>query len=734
MSHRWKGFWIRALEHSADPKYDLPPAPLFRGAFHCSKAPRQTRVLLCGLGWHELYVNGCKFDDRVLAPAVMQYTVHVPFVEYDISGLVHEGDNHIDVLLGNGWYAPVAEDTWSFHLAPWSHWERTKLLCNVVADGKTVLKSDYSWKYRTTPLCFNSLRNGETYDARKETDPEEWKDVFCAMPPPGELLREDMEPCRVCEELKPVSCNKVAGMQMFDFGHNLTGWAKIRVRGRAGAQVTLRYGEKLHEDGSLDQSNIKMFVLTGEFQTDHYILAGKDVPEEWAPRFTYHGFRYVQAEIEGEAEIEEITAQFVHNGFQQHGSFVSDLPALNRLQETVLYSYLSNFTGIPTDCPHREKNGWTGDAQLALETGLWNFDARNAYCHFEQMLADTQTAGGVLSSIAPTGGWGYDINPPWDVALFEIPFQIFRFHNDTSAIKKFFQPMKKYWTFLNSIAKDGVIFRGLGDWCSPVENGTALRSFISSAYLYRMTRYFASAQEIAGCNRKMTASVRERALELAAALRRAFLNPDGTWADGSLTAGAVALCFQLSIEPQADAWALVQAVRKGKHRANFGIIGAKFVPRALAEYGYIDDALELFLQQEYPGWGYCLKQGAVSLWENWKGTSSQNHIMFGDCSAWLYEYLAGFKPGTALIAPQFPEKLNHVKATYRETGMEWERQKDSIRITVLADGDLFHRGMTLRLPDGTEHRIDRKKYQVLITGEQLDSIRGKALQDACKEC
>ena len=232
----------------------------------------------------------------------------------------------------------------------------------------------------------------------------------------------------------------------------------------------------------------------------------------------------------------------------------------------------------------------------------------------------------------------------------------------------------------------------------------------------------------------MITSTYERVQELITALRLAFLNSDATWADGSLTAGAVALYFQLSIDPQSEAYALVQAVRKDKHRANFGIIGAKFVPRVLAEYGYIDDALELFLQQEYPGWGYCLKQGAVSLWENWKGTTSQNHIMFGDYSAWLYEYLAGFKPGSAIIAPQFPKKLNHIKATHREISIEWERQKDSIQITILTEGDLFHNGIILRLPNGTEHKIDRKKYQIRITGEQLDSVKGNVLHDTCKKC
>lgn len=711
MNHRWKGFWIRAHEHSADPEYKLPPAPLFRGTFHCSKVPRKTRVLLCGLGWHELYVNERKFDNRVLSPCVMQYTRHVPFIEYDITRFVQEGANCLDILLGNGWFVPITEDVWSFHSAPWCHWEGTKLLCNVVADGRTVLKSDYSWKYRTTPICFNSLRNGEIYDARKEAAPEEWHEVFCAMPPPGKLLKEDMEPCRVCEELKPLSCKKVANIQIFDFGRNLAGWAKIRVQGSAGAKITLRYGEKLHADGSLDQSNIKMFVHTGEFQTDHYIVAGKDTPEEWAPRFTYHGFRYVQAEIEGDAVLLAITAQFVHNDFQQHGNFVSDLPQLNQLQEIVRYSYLSNFTGIPTDCPHREKNGWTGDAQLALETGLWNFDARKAYCHFEQMIADTQTAGGPLCSMVPTGGWGYDINPPWDIALFEIPFQIMRFYNDPSAIKKFFQPMKHYWTFLNSIAKNGVIFRGLGDWCSPRGNGPELKSFISSAYLCRMTQYFACAQEIAGCNKKMAAATRERYLELVQALQQTFLHADGNWADGSLTARAVAAYFQISANPQSDAGALAQAVREDQYRANFGIIGAKFVPRVLAEYGYIDDALALFLQQEYPGWGYCLKQGAVSLWENWQGTSSQNHIMFGDCSAWMYEYLAGFKPGLAEIAPQFPQKLNHVRAVHREISIEWKRQKDSIQIILLTEGCMFPT-RTLRLPDGTEYKIDRKRMEI----------------------
>ncbi len=573
----WQGIWIRA-EIPSDPEYGMPSAPLFRGIFSLERIPQNMRVYLSGIGWHELYVNGRKADDRVLAPVVMQYTKHIPYIEYDIKELVKSGENSVEVILGNGWYHPYAKDVWNFQCAPWNppSWEATKLICDVAADEEIVLKSDFNWQYTETPICFNTLRNGETYDAGKEKKEKKWRNAVAATPPIGILKKENLEPCRVCETLKPCSVTQIRpGVSVFDFGRNIAGWGRIRVHGEKGAKVTLRYGERIAEDGSLDQSHISKFVLSGDFQTDRYILSGSETSEEWSPRFTYHGFRYIQAETEGVVDLESVSAEFIHNAFEQSGKIETDSEELNWLQKATVASYLANFTGIPTDCPHREKNGWTGDAHLAAATGLWNFNAEKAYIHFLEMVCDTQQNSGIIASIAPSGGWGINLNPPWDVILFELPELIFRFTDDVDAIRRCFPAMMRYWRLLDSMNYNNLITHGLGDWCSSVENTQKLKTLISSAYFYRITVLLSEFAKILNCQTNFFDSLPKRAEEIAESIRSEFHNPDGSWADDSITALGTVLYFGLSQNPEADAKVLAEKVRQNNHLAYFGIFGAK---------------------------------------------------------------------------------------------------------------------------------------------------------------
>ena len=698
----WHGIWIRA-ELAVSKTYKMPPAPKFREKIICNAKPQSMQIFLSGLGYHELYINGRKADKRVLAPVVMQYDVHAPYIEYNAEKLIHKGENIIEVIVGHGYFFTATDCAWRFKSAPWKpdSWEAAKMICDVVADGVTIAKSDYSWEYSATPIVFNSLRNGEYYDARLENQNPEWQHVVSATPPPGILRKEALEPCRICEEILPVLMNGgEPGVSVYDTKCTMTGWAKIAVRGKAGATVTIRYGEMLNPDGSLNQKVISRFIFSGEIQTDRYILSGSFEPETWSPRFTYHGFRYIQVEIDGEAE-------YIHNDFQKVGTIQTDSQALNSLQEITMNSYLSNFTGIPTDCPHREKNGWTGDANIASATGLWNYDARKAYLHFLQMVCDTQKSSGMVASIAPTSGWGYNVNPPWDAILFDLPDLLNKFYDDTTAIENGLPVMEKYWNLLNSMSLDNIIPRhGLGDWLSPVGNEVVMWSLLSSCYFYRMTNLLF---EFTGKE-----FYKNRAQEILSSIRVHLRNPDGTWADKTIASRAIPIYFGITEDPETEACLLVEQVRENKHLANFGLFGSKFVPRVLADHGYIDDALELFLQPNCPGWGYFVRTGATALWETWDGGASRDHIMFGDCSAWMYEYLAGFKPGMELISPQFPKRLNHLKACYQGLTMEWTRQEDIIQVEISIPPKMKKK-CTLHLPNG-------ERYS-LITGKQKYSVR-----------
>ena len=730
---KWIGRWINAGQTLMNPPDDLPPAPYFRKTFVCPKKPKKAVVFLCGLGWHELYVNGQKVDDRVLAPTVTQYDKHVSYIEYDVTQLLKKGKNAVAVLLGNG-YFNVLETLWRFATAPWRDYP--KLICDIVADGETVARSDESWKWHDSPITFDSLRGGQFYDARLEipgfADPElddsDWKNAAFCMPPGGRIVRETTLPCKVMRNYPAVASRFVSSWETtYDFGVNLTGWCRIKLRGETGTLVRIIYSEQIDSiSGHINRQEIAIYA-EGLFQTDQYILKGDPAGEEYESSFTYHGFRYAQVLIEGKAEVLEIQARFVHTAFEEVGSFSTSDATLNALQRNTLQSFRANFTGIPTDCPHREKNGWTGDAAVAAETGMWNFDMERPYVHFTQIVADTQRPCGQLCGIAPTSGWGYNwgSGPAWDTVFFEYPYQVYLFRGNTELIEAFYDKFMLYLEYCASRSEDYLLNFGLGDWCHWDNAAIVPVEVTSSGYYYQNVLRTAFFADLLG-KKSDAADCRELAAKIRASFLRKFANADGTFADKSPTATATALYFGLAEERKAakSVKALVKQIRARRHKADFGIFGAKFIPRVLADRGYADDALEILTQKEFPGWGWQIEHGATSLWENWNGKASQNHIMFGDVSAWMYRYLGGIRPSEETpgfrkfeIRPCFVSKLKWVKVSHRSPfGLirsEWKRGNGKIvcrfEIPEGSRADIVLPNKTIRNAEGAVS-LDLAKY------------------------
>jgi len=522
--------------------------------------------------------------------------------------------------------------------------------------------------------------------------------------PGGVLFSQQAPPCRVVETLPAVSFQEVKpGSWVFDFGQNLAGWAHLRVAGPAGTEVTLRYGERLLENGELDQEHIAQFVKVGVFQTDRFILAGEGT-ESYETRFTYHGFQWVQVEgLPQPPTSETLVARVVQSDFAPAGTFTSSDETLNQLQELTLWAYRGNFVGIPTDCPHREKNGWTGDAQLACETGLYNFNAANAYAHWLGTVADAQRASGQLPGIVPTGGWGFNwgSGPAWDSALIVIPWQMYLFRGDAEILTRLYPNMKRYVEFAVALADagDGLIKYGLGDWCPPPDTASAPRDLQTTAIVLGDCQIMGQVARLFGHDAD-AARFDEMAARLRASWRAAYLTRDGGVAGDEQTSLGCALHYGL-LEPEekpAVVSRLLDAVKKAGGRPTFGILGAKWVPRALADAGYVEEAFEMIRGEEFPGWVHWLRQGATTLWENWDGEASRNHIMFGDISAWLYRYLGGIRPLEAYpgfeqftLAPQLVDSLQWVHAEhdspYGKITSEWTRNGATVefRVTVPAN-------------------------------------------------
>ncbi len=698
------------------------PAPYLRKVFQYDKPGANARIHICGLGYYELYVNGKRVGDQVLDPVVSQYDRRSRYVTHDVGYLLRNGENVICVILGNGWYNPHSTEVWNFDKVSWRDYP--KLLLQLEDDDRVICVSDTTWRVAGGGIVFDGLRNGEKFDARLEPrgwlnadfDDSKWAAAAQVYPPGGILSAQYMPPCKVMQSRKTVASRQTAaGHTIYDAGQNLTGWSRIQIRAAAGAKITLRYSERIDADHNLERHNIGMFIESGDFQTDEYIAAGDGV-ETFEPRFTYHGFRYVEVAIDGKAEIVDLVIRVVYTAFECIGDFKSSDEDLNKLQECAWWSYVGNFTGIPTDCPHREKNGWTGDALLAAETGLFNFDAGTSYRQWLENFSDVQRPNGQLPGIVPSGGWGFNwgSGPAWDSAYIMIPWYVYLFTGDAGAIIDNYTGMKKYLGFCREMSNGHLLNFGLGDWCHHDQERIAPVEVTSTGYYYCDTVTMKKCAALLGFQDDVRMFT-EQAEAIKNAFHRKFYHGNGIYADDSLTAMSCALYHGLTPHEECEVTAARLAARAEELGciADFGILGAKYTPRTLADYGYIDLAYRMITQPEFPGWVNWLRQGATTLWESWCGSSSRNHIMFGDVSAWMYQYLGGITPMESSpgmkhirIAPKIPTVLKSVEARHRGFVSRWQRDERTFSLTVEIPAG---HSAEIVLPDGSHYRAQTGK-------------------------
>jgi alpha-L-rhamnosidase len=688
----WQASWIA-------PTKDIHAAgsPLLRKDFTINGRIKRARAYACGLGYFELVLNGRKVGDHLLDPGYTRYDKRVLYVTHDVTDLLKAGRNTVGAMLGNGWYNVQNKAAWDFDKAPWR--ASPRLLCQIeveLTNGRTItVASDSSWKSSEGPIVFNTIYSGETYDGRLEKtgwdspgfDDSGWRLVPAVEPPAGVLSSQMMPAIQVDRVLDPVSITQPkGGIFVFDFGQALSGHVQLRVHGPAGAAVTMEYAERLAADGLVDQKDIATHVVRFDpnqpFQTDTYILKGKGT-ETWHSRFTYHGFRYVEVTgFPGRPSADSLRAVFFHSAVPVTGRFACSNPLLNRIWEASRWSYLGNLQGIPTDCPHREKNGWTGDAHLAAEQAMFNFFPAAVYTKWIRDLADEQRPDGRLPGIVPTGGWGYSWGngPAWDSALVLIPYYQYVYYGDAEALRRNYDPMKRYVDYLTSRAKDGIVNIGLNDW-APYDTKTEA-AITDTAYYYVDTKVVALAADLLA-RQDEAQHYRELAVSIKAAFNTKFYHPDtATYDNAGQTALSCAL-YQGLVYGENKARvldALVGAVDKRNGHIDTGILGAKYLLNTLLENGRVDVAYRIVTQKDLPGWGWWIEQGATTLWEEWRGDASRFHIMYGDVSAWFYKALAGIRP--VAEAPGFKHVLiePHPVADLTSAGAEY----DSVRGRIIS--------------------------------------------------
>lgn len=686
-------------------------SPIFRREFDASKPIKSAVAYICAPGFYEMHINGVKIGDTVLNPNFTRFDKRCEYVTADVTEFIKQGDNAIGIMLGNGWYNSHVRDAWIFDYTPWRNTPRFLFHMDIeYADGSTkTVVSDGSWKTTTGPIVYDAIRIGEYYDARLEKpgwdltgySDKDWKAALEVEDPGGMLVARKTVPARVVETIRPTKVTSPKpGVYVLDVGRNISGWGRIKVSGPAGTVITIRYSELLKEDGLVNQSNISAIVYSGKFQTDTYVLKGEGV-EVWEPHFVYHGFQYAQVEgFPGVPTVDNFLACVVHADFEDMGSFECSNDLLNKIQRNTRWSYLGNFVSFPTDCPHREKNGWTGDSHIAAETGIYNFNPQANYAKWMFDFDDCQRETGDLPGIVPTGDWGYEWGngPAWDSAYFLIPYYVYLYTGDDKILKDHYEGYKLYIDSLTSHSEDYIADLGLGDWCPP-EGGSqgfkTPRSLTSTAYYYVDTLITVKVAGMLGKQddeKKYT----ELAKEIGKAFNDKFYDAaTGMYKGEEQTAMATALYQGLVPDGEKDKVlkALLSEIDKHDGHLWCGILGTKYILHALTDNGKADVAYTIATQRTFPSWGDWIDRGATTLWESWKGDYSQNHIMFGDISAWFYSTLGGIKPDSdypgfkhTIIQPHVLGDLKWVRAEhismYGRIRSYWSKGENGLTLEV----------------------------------------------------
>jgi alpha-L-rhamnosidase len=523
---------------------------------------------------------------------------------------------------------------------------------------------------------------------------------------------------------------------MVDVGQNLSGWAAIDIEEARGTEVRLRYAEDVDADGNLDTHQIDVFVKSGAFQTDEYIAKGTSV-EHWAPRFVYHGFRYI--EIEGLSHpptADSVRACVVHTDLPTRGAFECSNPLLNQIQQAARWSTLTNYHSIPTDCPHREKNGWTGDASLSAEQVLLNFNPLAAYRKWLHDIQDVQRPSGQIPGIVPTGGWGYNwgSGPAWDSALFLIPWYVYVYDGDDALLRMMYPAMARYFQFAESMLDGGIANFGLGDWCPPTggPGDHACPTMVTdTAYVYVMAGVLEKSATMQGLDRDAT-RYRAAADRIRRAFRQKFVDEAAGQVLGHCQTSTATALYQGLLDPEEVPKflkTLLNQLADADYHLDTGILGAKYVMHLLTDHGFGEIAYRVASQTTFPSWGHWIQQGATTLWEMWNGDGSHNHHMFSDISAWFYQALAGILPDPddpgfhhIWLRPQVVSDLAYARAyhdgPYGRIRCAWEKMGDTLRIEVSVPANSH---ATLIWPEAYAEQVHRVNSGPALAVTRADS-------------
>jgi len=661
----WKGQWIGG-------------ANLLRKEITLNSKVVRARAYVTALGYYELRINGEKIGRNNLDPAWTTYPARVLYSTYDLTSHLRAGKNALGAMIGGGWALLGAGDV----PAPY---KQPALLLQVnieLADGKTVqVASDNSWKVTPGPLVSDSVWDGEVYDARRELpgwdspgfDDSAWSPAEVLEGSKGILSAQMMPPIRDVDTMVPVALtNPRPGVYVYDMGQNFSGWVDLHVSGPRGAQVQLRFAELLYDTGMINRENIR-----DAKSRDIYILRGEG-EEHYHPRFTYHGFRYVELTgYPGTPSLDSLRGHVVHTAVETTGSFVASKPLLNQIHKIIRWSDLTNLASVPTDCDQRnERMGWMGDAQTSAEGMMLNFDMAAFYTNFLRDMRDVQGPDGTVTDTVPHRYGSRPADPAWGTAFPLICWYVYQQNGDRRILEENYDGLKKYVEFLRSRAPDNVLrYSYYGDWVALEKTPGAE---VSDFYYYYDTLLLAKMAAALG-NSADAAGYTHLATEIKDAFNHEFLDAKtGNYANGTQTANALPLFLDMVPKDQHAAVAgnlNNDILYRHDTHVTTGFIGIRYLMPLLTQLGDSYLAYDLAVQTTFPSWGYMAANGATTLWELWQNKTgpsmnSHDHHMMGSVDAWFYEALGGINvdpehPGYRhiRIEPQVVRDLTSVSAT-----------------------------------------------------------------------
>ena len=739
----WQGDWIGLHQWGLT---DEPgPCPILRARLELPESlespdlsnVRRARLYITARGLYEAQLNGERIGDALLAPGWTDYHVRSEYQTYALEDHLKPGENTLEVILGDGWYCGAIgykRERRHYGACP-------QLLCQLeveLLDGSTLVLASSGawgiWRVATGAIRASDMLMGEVHDARLEDRAGlQWQPVTSFPSRASKLVASSAEPVRALSELQPLSVNEPRpGVFVFDLGQNIVGWVRLRLLNASpGLELRLRFAEILDADGLLYTDSLR-----SARSTDVYIARG-DPLEVWEPRFTFHGFRFVELTGQpGQPSLETICGIVIGSDTLATGEFECSSELVNRLYQNIVWSQRGNFLSVPTDCPQRdERLGWLGDAQIFVQTACFNADVHAFLEKWMRDVSDAQSPAGGFPNVAPRIVDQNDAAPAWGDAGVILPWTLYRHYGDTRILEQNWEAMTRWMAYIAEANSDGIWrhrrSNDFGDWLAQDGEDPANafgsrtpKDLLASAYW----AYDASlmAQMAAAIGRESEALEYQHQFErIRSAFQNEFLHEDGRLEGDTQTAYVLALHFDLipaTLRPMAGERLVALIEARGGHLTT-GFVGVGYLCPVLTSIGRSDVAYRLLLNETFPSWGYSIQHGATTIWERWDGwtadkgfqdpgMNSFNHYSLGSVGQWLYQTVAGIdtlEPGfqRVLIQPQPGGGLTWVRAAHDSIRgrieSQWQLEDGQFKLRIVIPTNTT---ATVRLPYPTPATLE----------------------------